>query len=127
MTGFPNKQSNPAAAIPVYIGVQPFDFAPTTPFPATIASGATYDTGLIVGGGALSLYASLDQPSVFEITRYADAAGLAPMTVSTQANADTGPNALNVNDGMPFRSFRATIKNTGASVATVTHAGILGG
>ncbi len=127
MAGFPNKQSYPAAAIPVYIGVQPFAVAPTTVFPATIVAGATYDTGLIVAAGALIVAATLDQPSVFTLTRYMDAAGLIPIDVATLAFAEAGSNALVVNDGLPFRSFRATIKNTGPDVATVTKSGILGG
>lgn len=127
---YPNAQNNPAGAIPVYLAAgAPSTVEPAVPFPATINAGATYDSGVIAAAGALNLVvcATLDQAGVIAVTRYADAAGNAPIDQATNQFAQPGAQSVVVNDGVPFLAYRVQITNNGAVPANLSNAVILAG
>lgn len=89
-------------------------------FPATIAAGATWDSGLIGGaykGMAIVLAGTLDQAGVMTVTRYADAAGNAAIDQQTNQFVQAGENVVQIGgDNVPFCAFRLQITNSNASV-----------
>ncbi len=93
---------------------------PPTPVPATIAAGATWDSGLINADGykAIAVGVTLDQAGSLKLLRFIDGGGVvAQGAASTQALAAGAPGVLNVNDNLPFQSFRVQIQNSSAAVA----------
>jgi hypothetical protein len=92
--------------------------------PATILTTVTWTSPLIYADGfkALSVGVQLDQAGTVQIVRYVDAAGLVPQTAVTGTVLAGGtPNVYNVNDGLPFQSFKVLIHNTSGSTANVTN------
>jgi hypothetical protein len=105
------------AAVPV---------APTVAFPATIANGVTYDSGLIQSRGAdISVWVEFNHALTMHIIQYADPAGAFVVQDTTVAvGANTPVNGL-VNDGKLFAAYRITLANASGSLATKTGANIL--
>jgi len=100
---------------------------PVTPFPTSIANGATYDSGIIQSQGAnISVWLQLTQNVTLHIIQYADPAGnfVVQDTNEGTITANTVTNKV-INDGKLFTYFKITIANASGSPAVVTHAAIL--
>jgi hypothetical protein len=95
---------------------------PPTPYPATLAGGGVYTSGVIqLGGNGINVAATMTQAGTLAIQRYADVAGTIPVgaAVSTTLVASTAGWTA-VNDGFPAISFQVTLTNTSGSTATVS-------
>ena len=129
MAAPPNNQANPASRIPTYsAGAAQIVPVPPTAFPATIAGGATYSTGVIAGLGysGLAAAAQLDQAGVLTLQRYIDQAGTIPIGAATTQAMSAGVQAtVAVRDGLPFSSFIVTIQNTSGSLGTLSGTALL--
>jgi hypothetical protein len=128
---YPNKQTNPAAAIPVYFAAGPVAVVvPTTPFPATIAANTTYASGALAAGGYRNLAATaqLSAAGTLAIQRYADAEKAvsigAPVSVVLSAGV---ANSVTISDGVPYLYYEVSIANTTGGPGTLTGANILQG
>lgn len=126
---WPNEQSNPAGAIPVY-STGGAVIVPTAPvaFPSTIAGGATFNTGIMptLGCRGLAASAQLTQTGVLSIQRYIDLAGTIPIGAAiTQAMTATVLATVSVSDGLPAASWQVSIQNTSGSTGTLTNASLL--
>ena len=128
MTSPPNYQSNPAAAIPVWIASSPTPVTPPTPFPATIASSGTYDSGLIASTGPSILFGAklVTEAMTMTLIRYVDAAGLLVLDTTTQAVTAGATGTISMADGQIFSAYRVQITNTGAGTGTLTAALVQG-
>jgi hypothetical protein len=131
MPKYPNQQSNPAAAIPVWIAANAGSAvipAPPTPPPSTIVASGSWNSGVMLANGANRLAAAVtsSQNGVLTIQRYIDAAGTIPIGIApTQAITANTLAWTWVNDGMPFLSWRVTVTNTGGSTANLTNVALL--
>ena len=132
---YPNDQSNPAGATPVWIaaiaGRGTITPIPPTPAPATLAAsggGATWASGAIPCGGipALAVSAELDHTGTLSLQRYIDVAGTVPIGAAiTQAMTANAIATIWVRDGLPAASFQVTVVNTGGVLANLTNVNIL--
>ena len=103
--------------------------SPPTPFPATIADGATWSSNLIPSAfGGVIAGATSDHAATLTIQRYADLAGLVPVgPLSSQAMTAATPAWTGAADGLPYLSFAVSIINSAGSVANITNVQILTG
>jgi len=126
---WPNEQSNPAGAIPVYLtGGAVIVPTPPVAFPATIVAGATFNTGIMptLGCKGLAASAELTQTGVLSIQRYIDLAGTIPIGAAiTQAMSAATLATVSVNDGLPAASWQVSIQNTSGALGTLTNAALL--
>lgn len=129
MTAYPNDQGLPGGAIPVWIAARAAAVEPGTPFPATIAGGATWDSGVIDGAGYASVAAgaTLSQTGSMVLTRYLDAAGTSVLDTATAAMTAATPASVSLTSAGPWLSFRLTIQNTSGSAGNLTNAAISAG
>lgn len=107
----------PGAAVPV---------SPPVSFPASIANGTTYDSGLIKSRGAnISVWLQYDHALTMHIIQYADSAGAFVVQDTTQAvSAATLTNKV-ISDGKLFATYRITLANASGSPSVKTGANIL--
>lgn len=102
---------------------------PPTPFPASIADGATWSSDLIPAalGGVIAGVTS-SHAATLTIQRYADLAGLVPVgPLLSQALSAATPAWTGVADGLPYLSFAVSIVNSAGAAAAITNAAILTG
>jgi hypothetical protein len=101
---------------------------PVNAFPATIAAGVTYLTGVIagLGYGGLAAAAKLDKTGVLVLQRYIDPAGTIaigdPISQAMTANVQA---TVAVRDGLPFSAFIVTIQNTSGDLGTLSGTALL--
>jgi hypothetical protein len=119
----------PQFASPVYLCNGPQEVTPPTPFPATIAGGATYDSGLILANGAysLSVGATLSQAFTLTVVRYIDKLGTIQLDTNSATALAGAPAVLTYNALSAFQSYRITIENTSGSSGDLSDAMILVG
>lgn len=109
--------------------IPPIKTRPTVSFPATIAAGATWTSGVVSAAAIKSIVvgAQIDQAGTLSIARYADAAGLvgvgAALSQAMTANTQAWTGA---DDGLPFASFTISILNSGGVAANVSKTSVLG-
>ena len=100
------------------------DLTAVAAVPATIAGSGTFTSALMYADGfkAIACGVTLSQNGTLQIKRYIDAAGNVEQTDAT-ATALTAATAglFNVNDGLPFQSFKVVIVNSGGTTANVTN------
>jgi len=128
---FPNKQTNPAAAIPVYLAAGPVAVVvPTEPFPETIAGSGSYESGVLPAGGYRNLAATaqLSTAGTLSIQRYYDAAESVPIGAPVSVVLSAGvANSVTISDGVPYLFYEVSIANTAETTGTLTNANILQG
>jgi hypothetical protein len=92
------------------------------PIPASIATGTTYDTGVMQSQGAnISVWVKATQALTMHIIQYADAAGTITVQDTSQAvSANTQTNKV-VADGKAFVSWKITLANASGSLATLNN------
>ena len=119
----------PQFASPVYLCNGPQEVTPPTPFPATIAAGVTYDTGVILANGAYSLSVSATLSQAFKLTvvRYLDKLGTIQLDTNNVTALAGAPAVLSYNALSPFQSYRVTIENTSGSSGDLSNTMILVG
>lgn len=130
MSDHNNDQTRDSGAIPVRAVLMniPDTAALTTPPPATLAAGATWDSGPISGGGfsKLAATAQLDRTGTLTLARYIDILGLVPVgPVPVQAMTANVLASAAVNDGYPFASWRVKVMNTSGSTANLINVNLL--
>lgn len=89
---------------------------------ASIANGATFDTGALYADGFKVIAAAvrMSLAGTLTIQRYLDEAGTIPQGAAVSAAVTAGANTVvNVGDNLPFVSFRVTVANTGSGASAV--------
>lgn len=102
--------------------------APAHALASTVAASGNTASPVLPSGGyqKLSVGATSTQTGQIQIQRYLDVAGTIAQGAAITASLTAGVAAVaNVNDGLPFQSFKVTITNTGASAATLTNVIVL--
>ena len=100
---------------------------PPVAFPKSLASGATYDSGVFSSPGpSISIgYLAAGAPS-YTFTRYLDAAKLLPVAAATTGTGTGGTaTALSVNDGKAWLYGDLAITDTSSATNAITAAQIV--
>lgn len=101
---------------------------PTNAFPTSLASGATYTTGIQpLAGVGISFCAQTTSGGTISIQRYLDGAGSVAVGTTLSQTMSAGTTAcIAVNDGLPALYFQGSIAGTGgATAATISATGIV--
>jgi len=108
-----------------------YPLTPPTPFPTTLAAGATWNSGLLRNrtlNPNLTFCITSDQNGTASIQRYGDTAGLAPVGPAIPLNVVANePASLSVTDGAPYQTFIVTFENTGGVAANISNCVLLAG
>lgn len=103
------------------MNVRPFNH-----WPASVASGITYDSGIIESQGSnISVWLATSAATVVHVIQYADYTGKV-VVQDTQKQLVAGKlTNIVINDGNAFCAFKITITNSGATPAVLSTAAIV--
>lgn len=99
-------------------------------FPATLAGGGTWLSGVVVNYGFPNLLATIlsTQAGTITIQRYADLVGNIPVGGAVSATITANTQAYTAaTDGLPYLAFQVTITNSSGSTATLSKGAVVSG
>jgi hypothetical protein len=93
------------------------------PLPTTLAGGATWLSGIILGDGYryITMALTSTQAGTCTIQEYLDIAGSIARVVSTTSIVANTPLIVDISDLKPFVTLTVSISNSSGSVATLSN------